>query len=124
MLNLITILFLTIPPFNGEHCTTQDKDFSEFRYEEQIPICSRNVSTKRKNTICKRDGIYNRKDYIVDHIIPLSLGGNNSDYNLWCQHKSINTVDIEGYAYRMLLTGEWGSEQAKEYVRNYKFNLN
>lgn len=124
MTGLITILFLIIPPFNGEYCSTYNKDFKGYRFKEQIPVCKRNVSTARKNKICKRDGVNDRRDFIVDHIIPLSMGGDNSNQNLWCQHKSINTANAEGYAFRKLDEGKWTAAKARDYVRGIKFNSN
>jgi len=123
MLTIIVTLFLTVPPFNGEYCTVEDRDFKGFRYEEQIPVCKRRVSTSRKKAICKRDGVTDRAEFKVDHIIPVSLGGNNSNRNLWCQHMSIDTANIEGYAYRMLNKGIWNRKEAMDFVRKYKFKL-
>ena len=123
MFSIITIFYLLLPPTTGEYCTTYDKDFSYFRYAEQIPYCKRNVSTRRKDAICRKEGVYNRKNFKVDHIIPLSLGGNNSDRNLWCQHKSIDTAKYEGIAYRNVNGNKWTIQEAIDYVNSYKFKL-
>jgi len=118
---ICTLMFLKAPPFPGEFCTSKDKDFSRYRYKEQIPVCKRNVSTKRKNVICKRDGVDDRSEFKVDHIIPLSMGGNNSDRNLWCQHMSLDTSAIEGFAYRRLENNKFTHNEAVEFVKGYKF---
>ena len=88
------------PTVGGDYCTDHDPDFDGYRYAEQIPHCKRKVSTKIKDKVCERDGVYGRKDFTVDHLIPLSLGGSNSRENLWCQHKSLNHTSLE---YRMFL---------------------
>jgi len=130
ILLLITLIFscgyskpyLTVPPVDGSLCTKKDKDFDGLRYYELIPHCKRNVSTKRKDKICKRDGIHNRRDFIVDHIIPLSIGGSNKDDNLWCQHKTLQVTAEEYRAYLKLKTGEWSQAIALDYILDLKFN--
>lgn len=76
----------------------------EYRYQERIPYCGRDVSTELKNEIFADyrrlgfalDSAY-RADYKIDHYIPLCLGGSNQKNNLWPQHASVFgiTDDIE-----------------------------
>ena len=84
----------------GDFCTENDRDFKEFRYRNKIPICKRNVSYQTRNKICKLYDVEDRKNYTVDHIIPLSLGGSNSETNLWCQHRSIHSGNLEYEVYK------------------------
>jgi 5-methylcytosine-specific restriction endonuclease McrA len=111
-----------IPPTYGSLCTTADPTFYEYRYQEQIPYCKRDVTTERKIEICKRDGVEDRSDYTVDHIIPLSLGGSNSDDNLWCQHKLLAVTNIEYEAYKELENGSISQKQAIDKVLKAKFS--
>lgn len=71
----------------------------EYRYQERIPYCGRDVSTELKNFIfvTYRQLGYtlnsaNRADYKIDHYIPLCLGGSNYRDNLWPQHVSIYSI--------------------------------
>lgn len=94
----------TFPHF----CTKYDSDFSEFRYKDKIPHCKRNVSSALKSQVydlykIKED---ERNQYTIDHLVPLSLGGSNSIYNLWPQHKDISTALLEGRIYREVNSGK------------------
>jgi hypothetical protein len=105
----------------GSFCTKYNKDFLELRYGEQIAYCMRNVSTKTKNEICKRDGVNDRTHYTVDHIIPLSLGGSNHSSNLWCQRKDLNTSELEYFYYKQVSRGILRWIDAVEGVLSCKF---
>lgn len=109
------------PPIQGSRCTESDPDFKEIRYPEQIPICNRNVPTWKKVEICKRDGVEDRTNFTVDHLLPLSLSGSNHDDNIWCQHKSINVTHEEYTTYIKLREGEITSEEAIQYILDLKF---
>lgn len=70
----------------------------EYRYSEQIKYCGRDVATETKNEIFvayRRLGYLlpsgSRKDYKIDHYVPLCMGGSNRTNNLWPQHVSIFT---------------------------------
>lgn len=89
----------------GHLCSQLSNDFKELRYKERIPYCKRRVSKRKKDQICLLYDIENRKEYTVDHIIPLSIGGSNSDLNLWCQHKKIHTGRMESFLYYQLKKG-------------------
>lgn len=121
MVYLFLIYSLAVPPTVGHFCSELDPDFDGFRYEEQIPHCKRNVSTERKVDICLRDGVEDRTEYTVDHIIPLSLGGSNADENLWCQHHSDAVTHIEYQAYLQLKDGELTQQEAVNKVLTAKF---
>lgn len=112
---------LLIPPVPGHLCAPTNPDFAEYRYQEQVPICKRNVSTKKKNEICERDGVKDRTNYTVDHIIPLSLGGSNADSNLWCQHKSLAVTNIEYFIYIQLRQNAVSQKQAIRGILKVKF---
>ncbi len=73
----------------------QDPD--SHRYPEQINYCERNVSTSLKNRVI-RDydsklgfdiGDLDRDSFKIDHYIPLCMGGDNAQSNLWPQHESV-----------------------------------
>ncbi len=110
-----------VPTVSGSLCTISDPDFSEYRYSEQIAVCKRNVTPERKNKVCKRDGVLDRRDFTVDHLIPLSMGGSNHDDNIWCQHKSINVTALEYEVYVDLRGGALSQKDAIEKVLRAKF---
>lgn len=117
------IAYPLTPRTHGGYCTTNHIDFDGFRYAEKIAHCKRHVSTSRKNKICRSYGVNNRKHYKVDHIIPLSIGGDNSDDNLWCQHESIDTVRLEYALYMKLKKGKIIQQEAFDIILDAKFNL-
>ena len=88
---------------NGELCNENDPDFTEYRYEEQIPYCTRNVESSLKQHIYDRYKIPAecRHRYTIDHFLPLSIGGNNNIKNLWPEHKLVKakrpTLEVELY---------------------------
>lgn len=110
----------------GHICTPQDKDFDRYRYNENMPYCKRNVSTRTKNELCKTYGVKTqeerRKDYTVDHIIPLSLGGSNNIKNLWCQYRGIYTGYIEFDYYRKVSGGDMRQAEAVAALLIHKHN--
>ena len=102
---MVSAILLTIPLTLGDLCTPNNKDFSGYRYKENVPVCERNVSPATKDKVCKRDGVKDRTNYLVDHFFPLSLGGSNSEKNLWCEPKSLNTAPQEYKLYEELKNG-------------------
>lgn len=114
----------------GELCSEEDPDFETYRYAERIPYCVRNVSYSRRQDIYDMYGIPEkcRSQYTVDHFIPLALGGNNSDSNLWPEHKSVKNAryDLEMDLFWALERGELTQEEAIEIVvtekRGFKVN--
>ena len=87
----------------GVRCQHPD----EQRYPENIDYCRRKVSSSTKNTVIRNydsklgfsiDDM-NRSDFKIDHYVPLCMGGDNAQQNLWPQHKSVYplTDPIEMY---------------------------
>src|SRR3989338_9629103 len=78
----------------GSLCNKKNPDYSEDRYKEKIPYCQRNVSSKLKKDLYVLYKIPTqcRSKYTIDHIIPLSIGGDNSPGNLWPEHKKIKAT--------------------------------
>ena len=122
VLILWLLLYPIIPPVEGSLCTSEVKDFDGFRYPEQIAHCKRNVSTRKKDQICLRDGVYDRTYFTVDHLIPLAIGGSNKDDNLWCQHKDIAVTELEYKLYLELRSGTISQRLAITRMLDAKFN--
>lgn len=120
--------FPTIPDIKsspGHLCSVKDSDFLEYRYQEKIPYCKRNVSLKTKNLVYN---LYNipvqeRKNFTIDHIIPLSLGGSNNQKNLWPEHLEVKKTrpNLEYLLYLDLKNGKINQKKAVETVLNIKF---
>lgn len=72
----------------GAYCSEDDSDFKGHRGKEKYPYCFRNVSQGLKRVIYEKYGIPKscRGHYTIDHLIPLSMGGNNDFENLWPEH--------------------------------------
>jgi hypothetical protein len=77
----------------GSICRNPD----EIRYPERIPYCSRSVKAELKEEIVRRYdrtlgtqiGRIGRRQFKIDHLIPLCLGGSNEPDNLWPQHPTL-----------------------------------
>lgn len=110
----------------GTECTRNDPDFAEFRYREKIPYCQRNVSEYTKDKIYKLYGIDQRckNRYTIDHFIPLSLGGNNAETNLWPEHKLIKQTraDLELKLFQQLSNGTITQQQAIDTIYREKLH--
>lgn len=61
-----------------------------------------------------------RKDYTVDHLLPLSIGGSNQITSLWPQHKSISTAKLEGLIYNKLEKSVISYKEAVDAVLSHK----
>ncbi len=100
----------------GELCSEEDPDFDHYRYAEQIPYCKRKVSYTRRQKIYDDYEIPTqcRHLYTIDHLIPLALGGNNSDQNLWPEHVGIKRtrVRLETQLYHAMRRGEMTQDEA------------
>ncbi len=111
---------------SGSLCTEEDADFFEYRYEEEIPYCERNVSTSLKTRIYEEYEIpkAERKDYTIDHFIPLSLGGTNQPDNLWPEHKAVKALrpNLEMQLYVALRDGKMNQEQVIKIVADKKLH--
>jgi len=110
----------------GDVCDKSDPDFHEYRYDEKIPYCARNVSTSVKAAIYEAYGISQkqRRNYTIDHFIPLSIGGSNETENLWPEHKLIKQQrpDLEHDVYLSLKNGELSQAEAIEIIVQAKMN--
>ena len=110
----------------GSVCTESDRDFEEYRYEEQIPYCHRNVSSALKKRVYEWYDIREseRKHYTIDHLIPLSIGGDNDEDNLWPEHKELKATrpDLEIKLYTALRDGKISQRKAIERVLEEKFH--
>ena len=110
----------------GELCDTRDPDFKEYRYKERIPYCERDVTTSRKNQIYRNYNVSLKKkhNYTIDHFIPLSIGGDNSDENLWPEHKDIKklrqTLELE--VYEAVRDGNMTQDEAIDIIVEAKLN--
>lgn len=73
---------------------------SEYKYPEDIPYCDRNVSKNKKKRVIaiyeKQLGFniykYDRRNFKIDHLIPLCIGGSNQIDNLWPQHRTVYKI--------------------------------
>jgi hypothetical protein len=96
----------------GSLCRTP----SEYRYPERIPYCTRAVKSEVKDrvvqiydsTLGTRIAQRGRRNFKIDHLIPLCMGGSNEVDNLWPQHPEIYTLTdpVEGMLCSMLQEGK------------------
>ncbi len=111
----------------GEFCSQQDKDFFELRYNEKMPYCDRNVDQWKKNRIYKAYTIPAdcRHRYTVDHLVPLSLGGNNAEENLWPEHVLVKRTrqQLEQDLYEAVQRNELKSHEAVQILLEAKLKL-
>lgn len=113
----------------GKLCTNSKVQ----RYPEHISYCERNVDTYTKNAIIQKyDQLFgyqiesmNRKDFKIDHLIPLCAGGANSEDNLWPQHKSVYEITdpIEPLLCQKMQEGKLLQADAVKLVFQAKMNL-
>ncbi len=110
----------------GDFCDNTDRDFMEFRYEERIAICKRDVSWHMKSHIYDAYSIPEkcRAEYTIDHFVPLSMGGSNEPLNLWPEHKSVKATrqNLEQEMYLELNRGNISAEHAVGEVVTAKMN--
>lgn len=110
----------------GEYCKNPYK-----RAREGFPLCERDVSEEAKRRVkdaydlkygtatAKMQGYSKgRGEVVIDHLIPLCLGGGNGISNLWPQHKDVGlkTTVIEGRVCDLLRAGKLPQKQAVELV--------
>lgn len=111
----------------GHICEVSDPDFKEYRYHEQIPYCHRNVSSSRKKQIYAKYQIPKscQHRYTIDHLIPLSVGGSNTNENLWPEHVLVKATraNLENQIYWSLRRGEITQEEAIETILFEKNNV-
>lgn len=104
----------------------------QYRYPEQIPYCDRDVATEAKNEIFvayRRLGYtlpsQDRRDYKIDHYIPLCMGGSNQSQNLWPQHVTIytQTDSLEQAICDKMSAGRMKQADAVKMIKAVKNNL-
>lgn len=110
----------------GDLCSPKDPDFSRYRYNQQIPYCQRNVDRDLKTRVYEAYNIPRRcrRDYTVDHLIPLSIGGNNSFENLWPEHRRLKATRpyLEQNVFEDVRSGQISQKEAIEVVLDEKLN--
>lgn len=110
----------------GELCTAEDEDFVGYRYKEQLAFCERNVDHWTKTDIYNDYGVNlkYRGGYTIDHLVPLSIGGNNSVSNLWPEPKSVKRLrqNLEFEVYTAVKNGELTQAEAIQIILEAKFN--
>lgn len=129
--NDVTIHDLPLNPNNsltfGTLCDEDNPDFSHLRYDELIPWCRRNVHRWDREAVYEKYGIPPecRHRYIIDHFIPLSLGGDNSYSNLWPEHEHVQNMrsDLEFETFLALKNGELTQSEAIDIVVQAKTTL-
>lgn len=114
----------------GHLCDENDPDFVEHRYPEQIPWCKRNVWPRDRHKAfdaynIPRDCRPGHTPYIIDHMIPLSIGGSNSAKNLWPEFHLVGKHwgDLEFEMYQKLAAGEISQAEAIETIVAAKTGL-
>ncbi len=113
----------------GSLCDSPDTH----RYPEQIAYCNRSVDSGTKAAIIKtydeklgyRVGEMSRKDFKIDHYIPLCMGGSNHVTNLWPQHVSISqqTDMLEMYSCQKMSEGKLRQAEAVDIMKRAKNDL-
>ncbi|MES2768622.1 MAG: HNH endonuclease signature motif containing protein [Bdellovibrionota bacterium] len=80
----------------GSLCNKQNPDYQTDRYAQKIPYCKRNVEWELKQELYDLYKVPEkcRGQYTIDHIIPLSIGGDNTAKNLWPEHKNIKATRL------------------------------
>ncbi len=95
----------------GHLCSPTDPNFKEYRYAEHIPYCQRHVTLQMKTEIAAHYGVPRDtwSNYEFDHLIPLAIGGDSSDDNLWPQPRdpqnSMDKDKLEFLLYREMAAG-------------------
>ncbi|MGE3683668.1 MAG: HNH endonuclease [Bdellovibrionales bacterium] len=112
----------------GDFCRPENPDFHEYRRygSEQIAYCHRNVSRFTKKQIYGKYRVPARcrRDYTVDHFVPLSMGGSNEPENLWPEHHNVKAArqDLEQNVFNQLREGYLSQSEAVEIVVHAKMN--
>jgi hypothetical protein len=111
----------------GELCSEENRDFLNLRYDEKIPYCQRNVSPQLKRRIYDNYGVPRQchRFYTIDHLIPLSMGGDNSIRNLWPEHIRVKATrqDLEESTFQRMLQGEITDAEAIAIILEAKRTL-
>lgn len=109
----------------GKVCTHEDKDYQGLRYPEKIAYCKRNVSEGLKKRAYDDYQVpkEKQKDYTIDHLIPLAIGGSNDIKNLWPEHKEVKATrpTLEWTVYKALESGSITQKDAIDTIQTEKF---
>lgn len=109
----------------GHLCNPQNPDYGGVRYKEKIPYCNRNVAFELKSQLYTLYKVPEkcRRNYTIDHIIPLSIGGDNSPENLWPEHKLVKQTRpmLEEQVFADLRDGRITQKEAIEIVLRVKY---
>lgn len=104
----------------GSLCTRQHGDYAGDRYEARIPYCRRNVESQLKTQLYIAYGVplECKGSYTIDHLIPLSIGGDNSAQNLWPEHRLVKATRpyLEQQVFEDLRDGRITQQQAIDRV--------
>lgn len=113
----------------GKLCTTP----TAVRYPEKVAYCDRDVDSYLKNAVIEKyDRLFgyairsmDRKDFKIDHLIPLCAGGANSEENLWPQHKSVYEITdpLEPVVCQKMQEGKLLQADAVKLILQAKTNL-
>jgi hypothetical protein len=113
----------------GSLCTTGMK----YRYFERIRYCTRGVATSLKQQVIAtydaargfEIGKMDRREFKIDHYIPLCMGGSNEPNNLWPQHLTAfeHTDRIEQEICKRMSEGQLRQAEGVELIRRAKANL-
>jgi hypothetical protein len=110
----------------GALCSQRDADFAGYRYGQRIAYCERNVSGSTKQRIFNKYGIplSCKHLYTIDHFYPLSIGGNNTEENLWPEHRSVKALrpHLETEVYEAVRSGQMKQAQALAIIEDAKLN--
>lgn len=108
----------------GSLCTRQHSDYAGDRYKAKIPYCRRNVESELKTELYLAYGVplECRGRYTIDHLIPLSIGGDNSSQNLWPEHRLVKATRpyLEQEVFEALRDGFITQEQAVQKIYHEK----
>lgn len=106
---------------------------STHRYPQQIAYCDRDVSFATKEALIARYdrelGFHiesmDRRDFKIDHFIPLCAGGSNDSSNLWPQHKSIYEITdpVEPLICDKMASGRLKQVEAVRLITRAKMHL-
>jgi hypothetical protein len=146
-MKFIQIFFYALIPFcafasNPDFPTGPDENLTpgklcdkptSYRYPENIAYCERDVTSSTKDElILKYDqelGFHiktmDRKDFKIDHFIPLCAGGSNDPSNLWPQHKSLYEItdQVEPLICAKMAAGRLKQSYAIKLITTAKTNL-
>ena len=110
----------------GDYCSPDDPHFDGYRYPERIAHCARtkNASNKRRAYELYNVPTRCRREYTVDHFIPLSMGGSNALENLWPEHRNVKATrqNLENEIFDDLAAGLMEQAEAVNIIIEAKMN--